>query len=105
MDPIADIIHQVDPQRIRQDLFYLCESPLPFRKANLTLPGHGKSTLGETDDFLVQRLSKLGYAPWKEAAKAQAFGFDAKKPRHHTLVFFTTAMGSALIVSQGGVVY
>ena len=58
--------------------------PLPFRKANLTLPDHVKSTLDETDDFLVEQLSRLGYAPWKEAAKAQAFGFDAQKPRHHT---------------------
>jgi hypothetical protein len=81
MDLIADLIHQVDPQRVRQDLAYLCESPLPFRKANLTLPDHSKSTLDETDDFLVERLSRLGYAPWKEAAEAQAFGFDATKPR------------------------
>jgi Zn-dependent M28 family amino/carboxypeptidase len=84
MDPIADIIHQVDPERIRRDLSYLCELPLPFRKANLTLPDHIKSTLDETDDFLVQRLSRLRYAPWKEEARAQAFGYDATKPRHHT---------------------
>jgi len=84
MDPIAEIIHQVSPERIRDDLFHLCHVPLPFRKANLTLPYHTKSTLDEADDFLVGRLSRLGYAPWKEAAKAQAMGYDAKKPRHHT---------------------
>lgn len=81
MDEINDRIRRIDRDRIRDDLFYLCQTPLPFRKANRTLPGHTLSTLDETDTFLIDRLGQLGYKPWKEAAKAQAFGFDASKPR------------------------
>jgi hypothetical protein len=81
MDPIAELIGRVDAGRIRADLYHLCDSPLPFRKVNCTLPGHKKSTLDETDDFLIERLRRLGYSPWREPAKAQAFGFDATKPR------------------------
>jgi Peptidase family M28 len=77
---IAKVLERIDPERIRKDLFSLCQSPLPYRKANFTLPGHTKSTLDETDDFLTERLTKLGYSPWKEAAKGQAFGRDATKP-------------------------
>jgi hypothetical protein len=79
-DEIPAILGRIDRQRILQDLRYLCEVPLPFRKANRTLPDHTKSTLDETDDFLIDRLRWLGYEPWKEAAKGQAFGFDATKP-------------------------
>lgn len=82
-DPIGSMIQRVAPERIRDDLFYLCQVPLPFRKANRILPGHTKSTLDETDAFLSGILRRLGYSPWQEAAKAQAFGFDAAKPRRH----------------------
>ena len=81
MDEIPSIIGRIDPERIRRDLFHLSQSPLPFRTANRTLPGHDKSTLDEADDFLMDRLRGLGYSPWKEAVEAQAFGFDAAKPR------------------------
>jgi hypothetical protein len=80
MDRIAQLIRRVDAERIRRDLFHLCQSPLPYRKANLTLPGHKKSTLDETDDFLIERLRQFGYAPWKESAKGQAFGCNPSKP-------------------------
>jgi hypothetical protein len=79
-DEIPTIIGRIDQARIHQDLCYLCQMPLPFRKANRNLPDHGKSTLDETDDFLMDRLRGLGYSPWKEAVQAQAFGFDATKP-------------------------
>lgn len=78
---IEEHINRIDAERIRRDLFFLCCAPLPFRKANLTLPGHKRSTLDETDAFLCQQLERWGYRPWKESAKAQAFGFDASKPR------------------------
>ena len=78
---LAGIIHSIDPERIHSDLVALCKSPLPYRTANRTLPGHAKSTLDEADDFLVERLRRLGYSPWKEVVKAQAFGFNASKPR------------------------
>jgi len=81
MDPIQDLIQRVEPDLIRDDVFLLSQSPLPFRTANRTLPDHRKSTLDETDDLLTDRLVEYGYVPWKEAARAQAFGFDAAKPR------------------------
>ncbi len=81
MDQIRETIERISPDRIRDDVFLLSAAPLPFRTANRTLPGHSKSTLDETDDFLANRLTLHGYAPWKEVAKAQAFGFDASKPR------------------------
>lgn len=80
MDQIAQCIERIDASRIRADVSHLSSLPLPFRKANATLPGHRKSTLEETDDFLVDRLTRWGYAPTREAVKVQAFGFDATKP-------------------------
>lgn len=81
MDDIQGIIERVSADQIRNDLYFFCQAPLPFRTANRTLPGHRKSTLDETDEYLIERLGWLGYAPRKEAARAQAFGFDATKPR------------------------
>lgn len=83
MEQIVEVINRIDPGRIRSDIAYLCEAPLPFRKANFKMPDHAKSTLDETDDFLVRRLTQLRYGPWKEACKGQAFGFDASKPRRN----------------------
>lgn len=81
MESIAEIIQWIEADRIRRDLFYVCACPLPFRTANRTLPGHRRSTLAETDEFLEVRLEQLGYKPWKETAKAQAFRFDGTRPR------------------------
>jgi hypothetical protein len=80
MGQIAQWMERIDASRIRTDLFYLSDAPLPFRKANATLPGHRKSTLEETDEFLVERLKRWGYAPTREAFKVQAFGCDKTKP-------------------------
>ncbi len=56
----------------------------PFASARqISNAGHAKSTLDEIDDFLVNRLRQLRYAPWKETTKGQAFGFDASKPRRN----------------------
>lgn len=50
---IRRLISAVDPERISKHLFYLAKNPLPYRKLNLTLPGHEKNTLYEADDYLA----------------------------------------------------
>jgi hypothetical protein len=80
IDPIPDLIKQVDQERIRKDLFYLAKDPLPYRKVNYTLPGHAKSTLDEADDYIIQNLEKAGYKTEKEACQVQAFRRDESKP-------------------------
>jgi hypothetical protein len=80
---VAKLVQQVDRERLRQDLYYLSKDPLPYRKANYTLPGHAQSTLDETDDFIAQRLASLGYPVEREAHQAQAFRCDRSKPLHH----------------------
>lgn len=79
-DPIPALIRQTDPKRLRADLFYLSDDPLPFRKVNCTLPGHNKSTLDEADDFIQHRLEALGYPVEKEACPVQVFRRDQTKP-------------------------
>jgi hypothetical protein len=81
-ESIPDLLDQVSDARLQASVFALSKDPLPFRKANLTLPGHAKSTLDEADDWLAAQLGGWGYAVRREACQAQAFGFDATKPRH-----------------------
>ncbi len=76
---IRDRLAQVSPDRLRADVFHLAKDPLPVRKANLTLPGHAKSTLDETDDFLIARLESLGYAVEREPVQVQALRCDPTK--------------------------
>ncbi len=83
LDPIPELIRQVDRQRLRDNLFYLSRDPLPFRKLNYTLPGHAKSTLDEADDFIQAQLESWGYAVKKEACPVQAFRRDLAKPAAH----------------------
>jgi len=80
---IRNLIAQVERMRLRSDLFYLSKDPLPFRKANYTLPGHSRSTLEETDDFIQGRLEELGYRVEREECQAQAFRCNREKPLHH----------------------
>ncbi len=80
-DPRPDLLRQVDPERLRADLYHLAKDPLPFRKLNYRLPGHVKSTLEEADDFLQARLESWGYSVEKEGCPVQAFRRDrTKKP-------------------------
>jgi len=58
---IRRLISTVDPERISKNLFYLSKDPLPYRKLNLTLPGHEKNTLYEADDYLAGKLEAWGY--------------------------------------------
>ncbi|NUQ00331.1 MAG: M28 family peptidase [Armatimonadetes bacterium] len=78
---IRDRLAQVDRERLRADLFHLAKDPLPFRKVNYTIPGHDRSTLAETDDYLVGRLTAYGYQVTREAVAVQAFRCDQSKPK------------------------
>ena len=80
---IADHLDRVDSERMKRNLFHLSRSPLPFRKLNLTLPGHEKSTLHEANDFLAGKLESWGYEVQREAVRVQAFRRDIKKNPHH----------------------
>ena len=72
----------VDGERMKKNLFYLAKDPLPFRKLNLTLPGHEKSTLHEANDYLAGKLESWGYQVEREPVKVQAFRCDKTKPKH-----------------------
>ena len=83
VDPdIRHLIGAVDPEQMSRDLFYLSKDPLPYRKLNLTLPGHQKNTLYEADDYLASRLESWGYRVEREAVRVQAFRRDTSKPKH-----------------------
>src|SRR4030042_545406 len=79
---ITRLINAVDSGRISKNLFYLAKDPLPYRKLNLTLPGHEKNTLYEADDYLAGKLEAWGYRIEREGVRVQAFRRDTSKPKH-----------------------
>ncbi len=79
---VRRLIGEVSPERMSKHLFYLAKDPLPYRKLNLTLPGHGKNTLYEADDYLAGRLESWGYHVEREGVKVQAFRRDTTKPKN-----------------------
>ena len=79
---IRRLISDVEPERISKNLFYLAKDPLPYRKLNLTLPGHDKNTLYEADDYLSGKLEAWGYCVEREGVRVQAFRRDTNKPKH-----------------------
>lgn len=79
---IRRLINDVDSGRISKSLFYLAKDPLPYRKLNLTLPGHQKNTLYEADDYLADKLETWGYRVEREGVQVQAFRRDTTKPKH-----------------------
>jgi len=83
LNEIAQLIERVDAERLTRRLFHLAKDPLPFRKANATLPGHARSTLDEADDYIADTLIGNGYDVMREACRAQAFRCDAAKPMAH----------------------
>jgi len=83
-DIIPGFLAQIAEANLRRSLFYIAKDPLPFRKANYTVPGHKRSTLDETDAWIEKQLRGWGYKVEREACEVQAFGCDLKKPRHHT---------------------
>jgi hypothetical protein len=78
---IRRLIRTVDRKRISKHLFYLAKDPLPYRKLNLTLPGHEKNTLYEADDYLAGKLEARGYRVGREGVQVQAFRRDTSKPK------------------------
>ena len=78
---VRRLIKAVDPERMSKDLFYLAKDPLPYRKLNLTLPGHQKNTLYEADDYLAGKLEACGYHVEREGVQVQAFRRDTTKPK------------------------
>lgn len=79
---IRRLIKAVDRERISKHVFYLAKDPLPYRKLNLTLPGHEKNTLHEADDYLADKLEAWGYDVEREPVQVQAFRRDTSKPKH-----------------------
>jgi hypothetical protein len=84
MDAIYDFISRIDEGRMQRDLFHLAKDPLPFRKLNYIVPGHGHNTLYEADEWIEEELRNYGYSVEREACDVQAFGFDATKPKAHS---------------------
>jgi hypothetical protein len=78
---IRHLISAVDSERISKHLFYLAKDPLPYRKLNLTMPGHEKNTLYEAD-YLAGKLEAWGYHVEQEGVRVQAFRRDTSKPKH-----------------------
>ena len=79
-DPdIRGLIDSVDSSSMSKHLFHLAKT-LPFRKLNVTLPGHAKNTLYEADDYIVENLQSWGYRVEKEGVQVQAYRRDKTKP-------------------------
>jgi hypothetical protein len=71
---------KVEKERIRKGVFYLSNDPLPRRVLNWSRPGKNVSSLEEADAWIMQQLTKCGYAPKTDETKVQAFGRDTTKP-------------------------
>ena len=80
---IPQTIASVSAARLRRDLFHLASHPLPFRKVNFTIAGHGRCSLDEADDMLQEQLEAAGLTVTRTAYQAQAFRCDSSKPLHH----------------------
>jgi hypothetical protein len=80
---VQDILPQVSADRIRQNLFYLCRDPLPFRKVNYTRPGQLVNSLEEADKFINGQLKSAGYKISTSTHRVQPFRCDNTKPLHH----------------------
>ena len=83
MDPISDLVRQIDIRRMRDNLLYLAKDPIPCRVLNVTLPGHSQCTLYEADDHIAANMESFGYAVEREPIRVQAFRRDPSKPLAH----------------------
>jgi hypothetical protein len=83
-DIIPGFLGQIAEANLRRSLFFIAKDPIPFRKANDTVPGHRRSTLEETDAWIERQLRRWGYPVERDECQVQAFGCDLKRPRHHT---------------------
>lgn len=80
---LHDRIQQVSPDRLRHDLFYLSQNPLPFRKVNYTRPGQTMHSLAEADTFIRAQLESAGWGVRETRHQVQAYRCDDTKPLHH----------------------
>ncbi len=80
---IGELLERVSGERIRRDLFHLSGDPLPFRKANYTLPGKQVDSLREADAFIRNQLESTGLEVATTRHRVQAFRCDDTKPLHH----------------------
>jgi len=81
---IRDALAGVCATRLRQDLFYLSQDPLPFRKVNYTRPGQSLCSLDEADAYLCAQLEAAGgWRVSRTGYRVQAFRCDSTKPLHH----------------------
>ncbi|MFP3902603.1 MAG: M28 family metallopeptidase [Armatimonadota bacterium] len=78
---IIECLSRVSAEKIALRLLHLCYDPLPFRKLNCTLPGHGKCTLHEADDYITGCLRDCGYRVHTEGVRVQAYRCDRSKPK------------------------
>lgn len=83
MNPVPELLQQVNKKTLREHLYYLSQDPLPSRKLNHVLPGHARSTLHEADDFIADRLACWGYPVEREPVQVQALRLDPTKPMPH----------------------
>ncbi len=83
-DIIPRCLKQIAETNLSRSVYYLAKDPLPFRKANYTVPGHAHNTLEETDAWIEMQLRAWGYPIEREVCEARAFGCDLRKPKHHT---------------------
>ena len=82
-DPIPVLIEQIDRERMKADVLYLAQDPLPFRKLSYTRQGQVKCSLYEADDYIQGKLESWGYAVEREGVMVQAFRCDTSKPKAH----------------------
>lgn len=80
---IKKIIDQVSTENLKKHLFYLSRDPLPFRTVLYHRPWHEKSTLQETDDFIVEEMKKLGVEVNVYPNKVRPYRCNPAKPLHH----------------------
>jgi hypothetical protein len=71
---------RVDKERIRHNVFYLAEDPLPRRVLNWSRPGKTLSSLEEADAWIMQQLTSGGYTVKTDETRVQAFRRDITKP-------------------------
>ena len=69
---ISGLIKLINANQLHQNLFNLSKDPLPYRKLNYTVPGAGKNTLYQADDFIQKKLESWGYTVEKEGVEVRA---------------------------------
>jgi len=69
---ISGLIKLINTNQLHQNLFNLSKDPLPYRKLNYTVPGAGKNTLYQADDFIQKKLESWGDIVEKEGVEVRA---------------------------------